>query len=272
MANGTGACKGPRFFAMKITFLGTGTSVGIPVIGCDCRVCRSQDPHNRRLRSSLYIEAGGVHIVIDTSLDFREQALTHRIPRVDAVLVTHAHADHIFGLDDVRRYNTMQGTVIPVYASPGTVADLRRIFTYINTDHPEPGVFRPRLDFIEVCAPFVVGAMRIEPLPIVHGRVDTYGFRLDAGGRSLGYVPDCKRMADAAVERFHGVDVMILDGLRHRTHPTHQTLEEAVALLGRIGARQSYLTHLCHDLDHGETQMALPAGLSVSHDGLILEW
>lgn len=257
---------------MKITFLGTGTSVGIPVIGCDCRVCRSPDPLNRRLRSSLYVQAGGVHIVIDTSLDFREQALTHRLPRVDAALITHAHADHIFGLDDIRRYNTLQGMLIPVYASPGTVADLFRIFDYVNADTPEPGVFRPRLDFVEVREPFPVGEVRVEPLPIVHGRVETYGYRLDAGGRSVGYVPDCKRMPDATVERFRGVDVMILDGLRHRAHPTHQTLDESVALLGRIGARQSYLTHLCHDLDHQETQAALPPGQFVSHDGLTLEW
>jgi len=257
---------------MKIVFLGTGTSVGVPVIGCECRVCRSPDPHNRRLRSSLYVVADGTHIVIDTSLDFREQALTFRVPRVDAVLVTHAHADHIFGLDDVRRYNTIQGTVIPVYASPGTVADLRRIFTYVSADRPEPGVFRPRLDFIEVREPFAVGPVRVEPLPIVHGRVETYGFRLDAGGRTLGYVPDCKQMTDAVVDRFRGVDVMILDGLRHRSHPTHHTLEEAAALLTRIGARHAYLTHICHDLDHDEAQQALPAGMSVSHDGLTLEW
>jgi phosphoribosyl 1,2-cyclic phosphate phosphodiesterase len=257
---------------MKITFLGTGTSVGIPVIGCDCRVCRSKDPRNRRLRSSLYVQASGVHIVIDTSLDFREQALTFQVPRVDAVLVTHAHADHIFGLDDIRRYNTLQGMLIPVYASPGTVADLKRIFSYVNSDSPEPGVFRPRLDFVEVREPFPVGEVRVEPLPIVHGRVETYGYRLDAGGRSLGYVPDCKRMSDGTIERFRGVEVMILDGLRHRAHPTHQTLEESVALLKRIGARQSYLTHLCHDLDHEETQAALPPGVFVSHDGLTLEW
>jgi phosphoribosyl 1,2-cyclic phosphate phosphodiesterase len=257
---------------MKITFLGTGTSVGIPVIGCDCRICTSPDPHNRRLRSSLYVQAGGVHIVIDTSLDFREQALAFRVARVDAVLVTHAHADHIFGLDDIRRYNTLQGMLIPVYASPETVADLTRIFAYVNADVPEPGVFRPRLDFLEVREPFQVGSVRIEPLPIEHGRLETYGYRMDAGGRSLGYVPDCKRMSDATIGRFRGVDVMILDGLRHRSHPTHQTLEEAVALLGRIGAGKSYLTHLCHDLDHAETQAALPPGIFVSHDGLALEW
>ena len=257
---------------MKIVFLGTGTSVGVPVIGCDCRVCASPDPHNKRLRSSIYVVAEGTHLVIDTSLDFRQQALAYRVPRVDAVLITHAHADHIFGLDDIRRYNTIQGAVIPVYASPGTVADLRRIFTYVAAEHPERGVFRPRLDFVEVREPFGVGAVRIEPLPIMHGRMETYGFRLGAGGCSFGYVPDCKQMTDDVVERFRGVDAMILDGLRHRSHPTHHTLEEAVALLKRIGARHSYLTHICHDLDHDEAQQVLPDGMFVSYDGLTLEW
>lgn len=257
---------------MKIVFLGTGTSVGVPVIGCDCRVCQSSDPRDKRLRSSIYVVAEGTHIIIDTSLDFRQQALTYRVPRVDAVLITHAHADHIFGLDDIRRYNTLQGSVIPVYAAPGTVADLQRIFTYVAAEHPERGVFRPRLDFVEVRAPFDVGAVRVEPLPIMHGRMETYGFRLDAGGRSLGYVPDCKQMSDAVVERFRGVDVMILDGLRHRSHPTHHSIEDAVALLIRIGARQSYLTHICHDLAHDEIQQGLPDGMFVSHDGLTLEW
>lgn len=257
---------------MKVVFLGTGTSVGVPIIGCDCRVCLSQDPRNKRRRSSLHVQTEGCHVVIDTSLDFREQALTYRIPRIDAVLVTHSHADHIFGLDDIRRYNTLQGAMIPVYASAGTVADLKRIFTYVNTEHPEPGVFRPRLNFVEVSTPFDVGPFRVEPLPVLHGRVETFGFRLDAGGRSLGYVPDCKRMSDEVVERFRGVDVMILDGLRHRPHPTHHTLEEAVALLKRIGARHSYLTHLCHDLDHEESQELLPSGLFIACDGMALEW
>lgn len=257
---------------MKCVFLGTGTSVGVPVIGCDCRVCRSTDPRNKRRRSSVYVVAAGVHVVIDTSLDFREQALTYRVPRVDAVLVTHSHADHIFGLDDIRRYNTLQGVVIPVYASAATVADLKRIFTYVNTDQPEPGVFRPRLNFVEVGAAFELGGVRIEPLPVLHGRTETFGFRMDAEGRSLGYVPDCKRMPDSTVDRFRGVDVMILDGLRHRPHPTHHTLEEAVALLQRIGARHSYLTHLCHDVDHEDAQAGLPAGMFVACDGMVLEW
>lgn len=255
-----------------MVFLGTGTSVGIPVIGCDCAVCRSPDPRNKRRRSSLYVQAGGAHLIIDASLDFREQALTFQVPRVDAVLITHSHADHIFGLDDVRRYNTIQNAAIPVYASPGAVRDLRRIFDYALVDQPPPGVYRPRLEFAEVSAPFQVGSVAITPIRVPHGEADTYGFRLEAEGRSLGYVPDCKRMDEETVGRFQGVDVMVLDALRHRPHSTHMTVAESVAALRSIAARESYLTHMCHDLDHEQTQVGLPAGVFVSCDGLTLSW
>lgn len=255
---------------MKITFLGTGTSVGIPVIGCNCHICRSQDPRNKRRRSSIYVQTPGASLVIDTSLDFREQALIYAIPRVDAVLITHSHADHIFGLDDVRRYNTLQGAVIPVYGSSETTADLRRIFNYIHTGVPEPGVFRPRLEFVEVHQSFTIGDILVDPLPVVHGKAATFGYRLEWEKRSFGYVPDCKDMPGETLDRFRGVDLMILDGLRHRPHPTHLTVEAAVAMLARIGAKHSYLTHLCHDLDHEETQENLPVGIFVACDGMVL--
>ena len=253
---------------MKVTFLGTGTSVGIPVIGCQCPVCVSTDPRNRRRRSSLYIEAAGLGVVIDTSLDFREQALTFRVPRVDAVLITHSHADHIFGLDDVRRYNTLQGARIPVYGSSATVADLLRIFDYVGAEPGPPGVFRPQLDFVVISGPLTLGEVRVVPVRVAHGKTETLGFRVEAHGRALGYVPDCSGMEAEAVRRLTGVDVMILDGLRHRPHPTHCTVAESVALLQRIGARQSFITHMCHELDHEETQEALPPGVFVSCDGL----
>lgn len=257
---------------MKITFLGTGTSVGIPVIACDCAVCASSNPKNKRRRASLYVEAEGVAILIDTPPDFREQALAFRIRRVDAVLVTHSHADHVFGMDDIRRYNTVQGCAIPVYASPGVCRDLERIFDYVHNGSLPAGTFRPDVSFVPVSGVFPVGAIRVEPLPVEHGVAETRGFRLDAGGRTIAYVPDCKRMADEVIERVRGVDVMILDALRLRPHPTHVTLEESIALLQRIGAGRSFITHVCHDLEHDETQRRLPAGMAVAWDGLALEW
>lgn len=257
---------------MKLTFLGTGTSVGIPVIGCDCAICHSPDLRNRRRRSSIYIEAGGFHIVIDTSLDFREQVLEYKVRRIDAVLITHSHADHIFGLDDIRRFNTIQGESIPVYGSPGAIADLKRIFSYVDHAVPEPGVYRPQIQFLEKKGRFMVGPVTVDALPVFHGKTETYGYRLEWDGRVVGYVPDCKVMPDSTVEAFKGVDVMILDGLRHREHPTHLTVKTALHLLAQIGAKRSYLTHICHDLDHEETQESLPPSVFLACDGMTLSW
>ena len=256
---------------MKVTFLGTGTSVGIPVIGCACAVCTSVDPRNRRLRAGLHVEADGLHLVIDTPPDFRQQALTYRIPRVDSILFTHAHADHIFGLDDMRRFNTIQDAVIPAFASAASIADLSRVFNYIRLDKVQ-GEFRPRIEFREVQGPFRIGDIDIQPLDVEHGRSPTLGFLIASAGRTFGYVPDCHGMQDATVEALAGIDVMVLDALRHRPHATHLTVQDSVALLERIGARRSYLTHMCHDLDHAETERQLPDSIRLSYDGQVLEW
>jgi phosphoribosyl 1,2-cyclic phosphate phosphodiesterase len=257
---------------MKLTFLGTGTSSGIPVIGCGCRVCASPDPRNRRRRTSLYLQAGGLHLVIDTPPDFREQALQFKIPQVDAVLFTHAHADHIFGFDDIRRYNTIQDGVIPAYGAPATIESLNRVFDYIRLEKM-PGLYRPRIEYREVSGPFSLGEVRVIPLPVVHGPEPAMGYRFNCAGRSLAYVPDCKQMPESTLEALIGVDVMILDALRHRPHLTHLTVAESADLLGRIGARRSFIDHLCHDLDHEETQVALrPMGVEVPWDGLSVEW
>ena len=256
---------------MKATFLGTGTSAGIPVIGCDCPVCTSTDPRNKRRRTSLYVEGDdGTCVLVDTPPDFREQAIAYRLPRIDAVLFTHAHADHIFGFDDIRRYNTIQDAVIPAYAAAATMADLKRVFNYIGQEKV-PGFYRPRIDFIEFSGAFDVGGIEVEPLPVVHGPRSTHGFLFRAEGHTLAYVPDCHEMSDTVVEKLRGIDGMILDALHHRPHKTHLTVEDSVALLGRIGAKRSFVVHLCHDLDHETTQAALPPGIEVSHDGLVVK-
>lgn len=256
---------------MKITFLGTGTSVGIPIIGCDCRVCQSSDPRNRRLRSSLLVEAEGLHIVVDTSPDFREQALTHRIRKIDALLFTHSHADHIFGLDDVRRFNTMQDSVIPAYGNAPTIDDLRRIFNYIRLDKVQ-GLFRPRIEFREITGPFSIGSIAITPMPVRHGTEEILGFLFGTDGKKLGYVPDCSAMPDSSLETLKGVDVMVLDALRLKPHKTHLAVSQSLEILGRIGAGKSFLVHMCHDLDHEETEKSLPAAVRMSYDGLTVEW
>lgn len=256
---------------MKVVFLGTGTSVGIPVIACDCPVCLSQDPKNRRLRSSIYMEAGGVHVVVDTGPDFRQQALVNRIPRVDAVLFTHAHADHVFGFDDIRRFNTIQDGIIPAYGSQSTVEDLLRIFNYVQKEKVV-GFYRPLTEFIVVSRPFQIGDLWVEPLEVVHGQKTTYGYLFREGSRTFGYVPDCRELADEVVARLKGVDVMVLDALRHTPHKTHCTVVESLAILKKIGAKKSFMIHMCHDLDHNGTEALLPAGMHLSYDGMVLQW
>lgn len=256
---------------MKITFLGTGTSVGIPAIGCGCPVCRSSDPRDRRRRASLYAEADGTSIVIDTPPDFREQVLAFGVPRVDAVLITHVHADHVFGFDDIRRFNTLQGGSIPVFGSPDTMRDMERIFSYVHNPSP-PGTFRPQVEFRAITGPFRVGPFEFRPVPVVHNAIETFGFRFEAGGRSVGYVPDCWKMPESSRELLEGVEIMILDGLRHRPHSTHSHIDSSLKLLARIGAPRSFLTHMCHDVAHAATQAALPEGVALAHDGLTIQW
>lgn len=255
---------------MKAIFLGTGTSCGVPIIGCDCAVCTSTDMRNYRRRSSLYVEAAGTHIVIDTTPDFRDQVLTFGVPRVDAVLFTHAHADHVLGLDDIRRFNTIQQCSIPAYGSESTVEDLKRIFNYVNLQEV-PGVYRPQVSFVSVDSAFTCGGISVDPLPVVHGKMKTFGYLLRADGRSVGYVPDCAAMSEEVVEMLQGIDLMILDGLRHKPHQTHLTVKDSVALLKGIGAGHSYITHMTHDLDHVETESSMPDGIGVAYDGLAVD-
>jgi len=256
---------------MKVTFLGTGTSVGIPTIGCSCSVCHSSDPRNRRRRTSIYVESENTKVVVDTPPDFREQALAYKIMRVDAVLFTHGHADHIFGFDDIRSYNVIQKQVIPAYATASTLSDVKRAFDYVGPDG-EDGVYRPLIDFIAIEGRFEVGDLFIEPLHVEHGAKPTCGFLFEQGGRSFAYIPDCSRMQDSVVDRLRGIDVMILDGLRHKPHKTHLTVAQALELLERIGAGKSYLTHMTHDLDHAATERDLPETVRLSYDGLVVDW
>lgn len=256
---------------MKAVFLGTGTSVGVPMIGCACPVCRSSDPRNTRRRAGFHVQSGGVHVIVDTSPDFRDQALTFNIPRVDAVLFTHGHADHIFGFDDIRRFNTVQNEVIPAYGHPATLASIRRIFDYIGHS-PVPGLYRPLIAFREATAPFDIGPLHVTPFEVQHDNNPTLGFRFDESPhQSLAYVPDCLSMSDAVVALLQGVDVMVLDALRHRPHKTHMTLAQSLALLDRIRPGRAYLTHMCHDLDHAETEAGLPEHIRLAYDGLTVE-
>jgi phosphoribosyl 1,2-cyclic phosphate phosphodiesterase len=251
---------------MRVTFLGTGTSTGVPVIGCGCRVCTSSDPRNRRLRPSLLLEWGDFRILVDSSSDFRQQALLHRIHRLDAVLYTHAHADHVMGLDDLRIYNFRQRADLPVYGSASTLEDLRRTFWYAFEETQEGGG-KPRLDLRQVQAPFDLLGERVIPVPLWHGDLEVTGYRIG----DFAYCTDCNRIPPESMRHLGGLDVLVLDALRPTAHPTHLSIPEALSILTDLQPRRAYLVHMSHDVEHAETEAALPESVRLAYDGLVLE-
>ena len=253
---------------MKVTFLGTGTSHGVPMIGCDCAVCRSDDPRDRRLRSSIYVETDdGLAVLVDTGPDLRAQALAHRLRRLDAVLYTHSHADHILGLDEIRRFNAILEAPLPCYADAPTVAELRRMFRYVFDPDTARGGGLPEVKAFALQGPFCLGRQEVQPIEIMHGRRPIFGYRLG----SFAYLTDCSAIPDAAWPRLEGLDVLVLDALRIRPHPTHFSLGEAVEATRRIAPKRAYFTHICHDLPHAATCASLPEGMQLAYDGLIVE-
>jgi phosphoribosyl 1,2-cyclic phosphate phosphodiesterase len=254
---------------VKVTVLGSGTSHGVPAIGCDCAICTSRDPKDKRTRPSIYIETAGAAILVDTSTDLRLQALANDIRRVDAILFTHSHADHVMGLDDVRRYNQMQKGAIPCYGDAATLASLRQMFSYVFNPPKQIGGGLPELVLHEIDGPFSIGDARIVPVPLWHGKLPILGFRIGA----FAYLTDCNRIPDESwtlLTADGGVRVMILDALRQRPHSTHFSVDEAVAVAQRLGTGRTYLTHISHDLAHGATNAQLPAGVELAYDGLVL--
>ena len=237
------------------------------MIGCTCAVCRSHDPRDRRTRPSIFIAVDdGPSILVDTSTDLRQQALTHGLTRVDAILYTHSHADHIMGLDDVRRFNVIQDGAIPAYADERTTSDLKRSFSYIFNPPDEQGGGIPQISLTTVNGAFNVGGVNVETVPIFHGARPVLGFRFG----SFAYLTDCNRIADEAWPLLSGLDILILDALRHRPHPTHFTVAEALQVAELVKPRLTYLTHICHDLPHAATNASLPAGVELAYDGLAL--
>lgn len=251
---------------MRVTFLGTGTSHGVPMIGCDCATCSSADPRDNRLRPSVFVESGTTRLLVDAGPDLRLQALRHRIHRIHGVAFTHGHADHVLGIDELRRYNHMQHAAIPCYGDARTLGDIRQTFAYVFDPNTPKGGGVPDLDLHAIEGPFRVGDIDVQPVPVWHGDRPILGFRIG----SFAYLTDCSRIDDRAWAMLEDLDVVVLDALRERPHPTHFNLAQAIDAAQRIGARHTYFTHMCHDLKHESTEARLPGSMRLAYDGLIV--
>jgi len=255
---------------LDLTFLGTGTSQGVPVIGCDCEVCRSPDTRDQRTRTSFLVKAPECHFVIDTAPEFRIQCLRERITRLDAALITHAHTDHIMGFDDMRRFCEMEDQEMPVYASEATMEGLRATFRYAF-DEPQPWKNYLRLAPEIIQGPFQLGDLTVLPVDLPHGKFTTTGFVFYQGDRKLlAYFTDCKDVPPAAITAASGVEVLVLDALRDRPHPTHMNFDRAIEVSRLINPGNTWFIHLCHEVSHAAKQKELPTGFHLAYDGLKL--
>lgn len=249
---------------LRITVLGSGTSAGVPTVLCDCDVCRSDDPRDNRMRPSVYVEYGGRGVLIDTTPDLRTQSLRFGIPRIDAVLFTHSHADHIMGLDDVRPYNFRQRGPIPIFGSAETLTNIQRAFWYIFEDLPQESAI-PKLDPHQIDGdPFDLFGMQFLPVRVAHGKGEVYGFRFG----NAAYLTDHSDIPAESLEKLRGLDVLFLDALRHKPHPTHSTLDRSLKWVEELKPRRAYFTHMCHDIHHGRTEARLPDHVRLAYDGL----
>ena len=247
---------------LDIIILGSGTSTGIPVVGCDCAVCHSTDPRNQRTRCSALLSHSGHNILIDTSTDLRWQALREDIRHVDAVLYTHSHADHLHGIDDLRGFNLRSQEPIPLYGSIRTLERVRDNFSYIFDDIENPG-YVPRLALFPVEETFSLFDLQITPIPLFHGRMQAFGYRCGP----FAYLTDCNEIPATSLDLLHGLELLVLDGLRFKPHTTHFNIAQAVQMAQRIGARQTLLTHLSHEVDHPRHNPQLPEGVEFAYDG-----
>ena len=251
---------------LRLTVLGSGTSMGVPTLGCACRVCLSTDPRDNRTRPSVLLSLGGQNLVIDTSPDFRQQGLRAGVRRLDAVIYTHGHADHILGLDDIRPFNFRQQALLPVYASRETLVVLMRTFSYIFSEGPTQSTI-PGVDLHEINGPFELLGVKIVPVPAWHGEMQVFGFRF---GRAA-YLTDFSRIPETSLPLLEDLDDLILDALRDTPHPMHSTVEQSLELARQLKPKRAWFTHISHDLPHEETNARLPQNVRLAYDGLSFE-
>jgi phosphoribosyl 1,2-cyclic phosphate phosphodiesterase len=250
---------------MKFTILGSGTSTGIPMVGCDCRVCRSADPKDTRTRTSLLVENDGKYILVDTSTDLRIQAIQQNITCIDAVLFTHAHADHIHGIDDLRGFHFIHKNIIPCYASEETLKNIDSKFSYIFTGHSHDG-YHQLLEPHAVDKTFQLFGLTVTPIPLLHGSMPSTGFRFN----DFAYLTDCSAIPEESMNLLRGLDTLVIDALRYTPHPHHFNIEGAVNISRQVGADRTFLTHLTHEISHSE-ESSLPEKIFFAYDGLTLE-
>jgi phosphoribosyl 1,2-cyclic phosphate phosphodiesterase len=254
-----------QFEHASILVLGSGTSIGIPMIGCRCKTCISTDPRDKRLRPSVLLKLGKARVLIDTSPDFRTQALQYAIERIDAVLYTHAHADHILGLDDLRPYNYMQKGEIPIYGSLETLETIEQTFKYVFDGQPSQSS-RPKLisHGFEAGDRFTIAGTEFEPIRALHGKLEVYGFRFG----DCAYLTDHSDIPHESMERLRNLDVLFLDALRYNPHPTHQTIDQSLKMAAELNAKRAFFTHISHDVLHAAAETRLPDHIRLAYDGL----
>ncbi len=253
---------------MRILFLGTGTSTGIPSLCCSCDVCTSDDPRNKRLRASALIQNNGFNVLIDTSTDLRQQCLRHNITQIDGVLYTHHHADHVHGIDELRCFNFFNKTVIPCYGNPMTLAAIQKNFSYIFNGEIPMGGGIPKLDMITLDSqPFSVGGVQVTPVDIIHGNMTILGYKIN----NAAYVTDCNRLPDKARETLSGLDVLVLNALGFEPHATHFCLSESLAAIEELKPKRAILTHINHKFDHEAVSRDLPDNVELAYDGLTVD-
>ena len=250
---------------MQITFLGSGTSHGVPMIGCPCAVCTSDNPRNKRFRPSILVENEGRCILVDTTPDLRMQALTFGVNRVDAVLITHTHADHIFGMDELRRFNALVGAEIPVFGDERSLSDIRRIFEYVFVPTQEGGG-KPKIRLERAPDRFTMFGLDVQSLPVFHGVLPILAYRFN----DCAYVTDVSSIPEETMERLSGLDILILDTVRPKPHQTHFGLDQALAVVDELKPTRTFFTHLSHHYEHDETNALLPEHVRLAHDGLVL--